>query len=126
MPLGAMVILYIIARIFSSKPMRGNYEYKSCGTILTPAGQAFFKALKEAVGETVGISLKPRLANFVGREWLSLRDLPAVFMPGNALHGRLEGIVPQPFQPYKRKPLDAFVNQALQSADILLHRSPTR
>jgi hypothetical protein len=28
---------------------------------------------------------------FVGREGLSLRDLPAV---------RLEGIVPQPFQPY--------------------------
>ncbi|MEE4253757.1 MAG: DUF2726 domain-containing protein [Desulfuromusa sp.] len=133
-PFGAVAILYIIIQILSSRPKHRKAEYKSCGTILTPAEQTFFKALKEAVGDTAGISLKPRLADVLqpkakGKAYIQafnrICSKHVDFLLYDPVTFQIKAAIElddKSHQKPKRKQRDEFVNHVFQTADISLHR----
>lgn len=134
MVFGVVAILYILLQILNSKPRQKNYKYKSCGTILTPAEQTFFKTLKEAVGETAGISLKPRLADILQPEAKGKAYQAAfnricskhvdflLYDPTTLQIKAAIELDEKSHQRPKRKQRDDFVNHAFQTANIPLHR----
>ncbi|QHI69120.1 DUF2726 domain-containing protein [Tichowtungia aerotolerans] len=134
MVFGVVAVLYILLQILNSRPRRKNYEYKSCGTILTPAEQTFYKALKEAVGETAGISLKSRLADILqpdakGKEhhaaFCRIRSKHVDFLLYDPVTFQIKAAIELDDKSHrqpKRKQRDDFVNHAFQTADIPLHR----
>lgn len=137
-PAGVVIALYIILQILTIRPKCRKVEYKSCETILTPAEQTFFKALKEAVGDIAGISLKPRLADILkpnakGKTYQTafnrICSKHVDFLLYDPITFQIKAAIELDDSSHRqsnRKQRDDFLNQAFRSTDIPLHRFPAQ
>lgn len=137
-PFGAVAVLYIILQILNSRPKHRKTEYKSYGTILTPAEQVFFRALKEAVDETAAISLKPRMADVLtpkakGKTYIQafnrISSKHVDFLLYDPTTFQIKAAIELDDKSHrqpKRKQRDDFVNRAFQTANIPLLRFPAK